>query len=415
MEARIQQNQQLIKHEESRENKINQQFEHVKGLIKILEKNLTNEAAYRKNMIENSQEEILREIVKRDERILNLEKNNLETEKKFINFNKDSIIIFQELISKHNQKYEIEFKSIKSILENGFIKLDSKYEDKLKTIDSEIFNLKNNYTETKNAMSSLDSYFKENFDSLDNKLIVLEKESDQLKNKHSVVSETLSKFMSENPKLFEEKIEEKLNILENKISKNFTELNTNFQIQILDKKKEILDLSEKLENLNKNVSSLIIFKNDKLKQLEINENSVNSNTMISPVDILILERKIDDKILKAKEEIYDFEKKVVEMLKTNLDGVKNNLDEDYRSLVNTISDKLEMKMKVLEKEIFDKKKEDDVIIEGRIQEYIVESEERIKKIYEQRISKIQGDVEKLEMKYNYRQVNFDTNEDSNKN
>lgn len=411
MEARIQQNQQLIKHEESRENKINQQFEHVKGLIKIIEKNLINEAAYRKNMIENSQEEILREIVKRDDRILNLEKNNLETEKKFINFNKDSIIIFQELISKHNQKYDIELKSIKSILENGFLKLDSKYEEQIKKIDTEIFNLKNNYKETNNSMLTLESYFKENFDSLENKLIFVEKESDTLKNKHSIVSETISKYISENPKLIEEKIDEKLNSLENKINKNFTELNTNFQIELLDKKKQIIDLSEKLENLNKNVSGLIIFKNDKLKQYETNENSMNSNVMISHVDLLILERKIDDKIFKAKEEINGFEKKVVEMLKANVDGVKNNLDEDYRSLVHTISDKLDLKIKVLEKEIFERKNEDDIIIEGRIQEYIVESEERIKKLYEQRVSKIQADLERLEIKNDYKQTKLDTNEE----
>ena len=116
METRLQQQNELIKMEEAKDNRINAQFSQLKNLISINDKNIKEEQEYRKTMINDLRNEILNIFAEKDDQINKLEKNQLETEKNLISLNKDYIQSFNELISKNNEKYNYELKSIRSLI-----------------------------------------------------------------------------------------------------------------------------------------------------------------------------------------------------------------------------------------------------------------------------------------------------------
>ena len=114
METRLQQQNELIKMEDSKENRINAQFNQIKNLLTLSDKNIKEETEFRKNMINDLRNEILNIFAQKDDQICKLEKTQLETEKNLISLNKDYITSFNELINKHNEKYNFELKSIRS-------------------------------------------------------------------------------------------------------------------------------------------------------------------------------------------------------------------------------------------------------------------------------------------------------------
>ena len=102
METRLQQQNELIKMDEAKDNRINAQFGQLKNLISINDNNIKEEQEFRKTMINDLRNEILTIFAEKDDQINKLEKNQLETEKNLISLNKDYIQSFNELISKNN-------------------------------------------------------------------------------------------------------------------------------------------------------------------------------------------------------------------------------------------------------------------------------------------------------------------------
>ena len=76
-----------------------------------------------------------------------LEKTQLETEKNLISWNKDYMKIFYNLISQSNEKYTLEFKSIRSLLEAGLSKEETKISNNNKIYDETNTALKDNLQE----------------------------------------------------------------------------------------------------------------------------------------------------------------------------------------------------------------------------------------------------------------------------
>ena len=147
VESRLQQQNELIKLDESKENRINAQFAQVKNMVDITNKNLNEESEYRKKMINDVRNEFLQIFSKHDEQMTKLEKTQLETEKNLISLNKDYMKTFNDLISKHNEKYTLEFKSIRSLLEAGLSKVETKISNNNKIYDETNTALKDNLQE----------------------------------------------------------------------------------------------------------------------------------------------------------------------------------------------------------------------------------------------------------------------------
>ena len=138
MDTRLQQQNELIKMEDSKENRINAQFSQIKNFLSLTDKNIKEETEFRKNMINDLRNEVLNIFAQKDDQICKLEKTQLETEKNLISLNKDYITSFNELINKHNEKYNYELKSIRSLIEAGLTKVDIKMEKDLKVYEENL-------------------------------------------------------------------------------------------------------------------------------------------------------------------------------------------------------------------------------------------------------------------------------------
>ena len=170
MDTRLQQQNELIKMEDARDNRINAQINQLKNLMTIKDNSIKEEQEYRKTMVNGLRNEILAIFGEKDDQISKLEKSQLETEKNLISLNKDYIQSFNELISKNNEKYNFELKSIRSLIEAGLTKVDIKMEKDLKTYEENFTILKSNILEQKTTIANLDTYLKESINDIENKM-----------------------------------------------------------------------------------------------------------------------------------------------------------------------------------------------------------------------------------------------------
>ena len=170
VESRLQQQNELIKMDESKENRINAQFAQVKNMVDITNKNLIEETDFRKKMINDVRNEFMQIFTKNDEKISGLEKSQLETEKNLISLNKDYMKTFNDLISKHNEKYNLEFKSMRSLLEAGLSKVDTKMSKDNKTYEENFSALKSSILEQKTHLSEYENTMKETINGIEQKL-----------------------------------------------------------------------------------------------------------------------------------------------------------------------------------------------------------------------------------------------------
>jgi hypothetical protein len=388
-ENKLAQQQQLIKYEESRDNKINAQFEQLKHSIKIIEKNIMEESSIRKNMIENSENILLKNLEKKDEQIKNLSLNTLEIEKKFINFNKDYMSAFQELIYKNNQKIDIENKTLKSILESGILQINLKLQENNKILKLDYENLKNNIIRIETEVKGVDKYMKETLANFASENLEYNSKCNNIDEKLQKLDKHYKDFTQEYLTLVDTKLYNFFNPFEERINKNITDFEFNTGEWKTSHFHLIQDLNEKYDYLNKTISEFILNKNEIKNPTE---------TSCSPVDLVLLEKKINDKILDINQEMVNFEKKIIILINMHIDTFKKNFNDEQKKMTDLLSEKMESKISVLHKEVQEGFKDDFLIKEGRLQEYVIESEERLNKIYHQRFNKIQEDIENINYK-----------------
>ena len=118
------------------------------------------------------------------------------------------------------------------------------------------------------------------------------------------------------------------------------------------------------------------------------------------IDNIYIDKKINERFESVKDDNKDFKKYVTEASNQRINEVKTELSEEYKSLLKKISESLDLKLNILKKYENEKKKNEEIAAEGRIQGYIIEAEKRIKKNLEERIDKIQQTVERMDIKLN---------------
>ena len=308
METRLQQQNELIKMEDAKDNRINAQLSQLKNLISINDKNIKEEQEYRKTMINDLRNETLNIFAEKDDQLSKLERNQLETEKNLISLNKDYIQSFNELINKNNEKYNYELKSVRSLIEAGLTKVDIKMEKDLKTYEENLTILKSNILEQKTNIANLDTFLKESINDIENKMELSKGTNNDYFNKFDLLSNSFKQFMEESLNIINTKTKEVDDNLKKLIGEEINKLDDKFRKNSEQSEKHFNDIDEKI--------------------IEIKEQLIN----------IIKEGKFDD--IKEKEDIKD----------------------------------------------------------GKVQEYIVESELRITKKYDEIIRNIKEDLESLTIK-----------------
>jgi hypothetical protein len=398
MDTRLQQQNELIKMEDSKENRINAQFSQIKNLLSLTDKNIKEETEFRKNMINDLRNEILNIFAQKDDQICKLEKTQLETEKNLISLNKDYITSFNELINKHNEKNSFELKSIRSLIEAGLTKVDIKMEKDLKVYEENLTILKSNILEQKTNIANLDTFIKESIREMESKMEVSKGTSSDYFNKFDLLSNSFKQFMEESLKIINTKNRETEENLTKLIEEEIKKLNDKLNLNIEHYDKHFNDIDDKLKDIS---GQIITFgKTGKLLDVPNGDNAEGSNGLGgNKLFIRDFVRSVYDEDIKSLKATFDeYQKELLNNMNSKIEEIKTKFALNQTDNMKTIHEMFEKKVDETYEKIMNDIKDKDDIRDGKVQEYILESELRITKKYDENIKKIEEDLEALTLK-----------------
>ena len=401
METRLQQQNELIKMEEAKDNRVNAQFGQLKNLISINDNNIKEEQEFRKTMINDLRNEILTIFSEKDDQFGKLEKNQLETEKNLISLNKDYIQSFNELINKNNEKYNYELKSIRSLIEAGLTKVDIKMEKDLKTFEENLTIIKSNILEQKTNIANIETFVKESINDIENKMELAKGTNNDYFSKFDLLSNSFKQFMEESLTIINEKTKEVDDNLKKLLGEEVQKLDDKFKTNSAQNEKHFSDIDEKILEMKDQLISIIkAGKFEDMKNIP-NGNLNDLNIKDSPNKILIREfvqKVCDENIQTLKITFNDYEQELLNNMNVKNEEAKAKFTLEQKENIKKIEDMVVKKIDEVNEKINKEIKEKEEIKDGKIQEYIVESELRITKKYDNIIKSIQEDLESLTIK-----------------
>jgi len=389
MENRIQQQQQLIKLEEARENKFNQQIEQIKIMIKNVEQNFVTENLYRKSAMDNNRNEMTLLINQAEEKINLIQKSTLEMEKKILNFSKDYIATFRDLIAQNNENFVIEIKSLKNILTNNIIKSDKKAEDAIINLAGQIKLLSEILDSNKGSIDFIDNTIKDKVSYFE---INLKNLKENIEDFRSIQNNIRSDLENTNTDL-NKRINDRINLLNNTILdkiKNYnSEIYEKYNSEKLIYENLITDNKEKIELFKNQYNTLISEINTKIerkiKDLDLEEINFDS--------------KLNEKFSSFKEDSEEYKKKLILLMNNHIDEAKKNSNSNQLNLIEIISNNLDLKIQNFKEDIQNKIKDELIIREGELYKSIIQTEEKLFNFIELKINPILNQIDTLNDKF----------------
>jgi DNA-directed RNA polymerase subunit F len=277
---------------------------------------------------------------------------------------------FNDLISKHNEKYNLEFKSMRSLLEAGLSKVDTKMSKDNKTYEENFSALKSSILEQKTQLSEHENTMKETINGIEQKLEDTNNQNKDYFNKFDLLSSTLDKYMKENLDLINTKQKE----ITEDLLKQFTEETDKIKINIRDNNdtntKHFNDIDERVKDINDHLA------NNALQNIKGNISGSSE-----PNAVLIREyvdRLCSENLSPMKDIMKNYELTLNNTMNLKFEESKQRYSLEQKENMSKIIEIIEKKMAYLDSQLDIKIKEQNTIIDGRIQEYIVESEKRMK-------------------------------------
>ena len=394
MDTRLQQQNELIKMEDSKENRINAQFNQIKTLLSLSDKNIKEETEFRKNMINDLRNEILNIFAQKDDQICKLEKTQLETEKNLISLNKDYITSFNELINKHNEKYNFELKSIRSLIEAGLTKVDIKMEKDLKIYEENLTILKSNILEQKTNIANLDTFIKDSINEIENKMEVSKGTNSDYFSKFDLLSNSFNQFMKESLTIMENNKKEIESNLMNILNTKIEEVNKKINLNAEDSTKHFKDIDVKFKDMEK----LINLKN---VDNQLNQNSGEPRNPNTFAVSELVQRVCDDNIIPLKESIKNLQSELINSMNTKVEESKKTFSLTERNNMKEIEEMFTKKTGEVESKIMEKVDEKHTVFLGEIDKAVMNAEHRIKQKYDTEIKTIEENLEELTLKVGY--------------
>ena len=346
--------------------------------LKQITENVQAQIAEEKNLRKISNDKILKDILnyvenKYEEKFQIMEKNLLETEKNLVNMNKDYVRSFQGIINKQKDSNELELLNLKNMIELGLKNNENKYDkdiDEMKKLTTEI---KGDLNESKRSVEKLEGYIKENMKIMKDYRVNGDKTIEEFCNKIKRIEQDTIKQYEETKKRLDKNLEETFNKLAGRIEKFENNINDliiskmhPYDTYIKDLKEQDAQLQKMIENKYEQIKSetnAIGIKNMKLD--EIYTNKFNN-----------LNKDLQDNYQKVQEDIENNMKTLKTYIKKNMDEYSKHVDND-----------LYKKFEVLSTDIKDNLEKSKIEMDGKNQQYILESELRIKQEFEDKIKK----------------------------
>ena len=329
-----------------------------------------------KSLRKISNDKILKDIInyvenKYEEKFQIMEKNLLETEKNLVNMNKDYVKSFQGIINKQKEGNELELQNLKNMIELGLKNNQNIYDKDINEMKKLMTEVKGDVNDNKRIVEKLEGFVNENVkimkefrisgdqSILDFSNKIKKLEQDTIK-QYEDTKKKMKKDMEESTQKFGERIEK----YENNINDLIVSKMHPYENHIKDLKEQDSQLQKMIENKYEQIKSetnAIGIKNMKLDEIYTNKfNNINKD--------------LQENYKKVQEEIENN----MTILKTY---IKKNMDEYSLHVDNDLYKKFE----VLSKDVKDNFEKAKFELDGKNQQYILESELRIKNELEEKI------------------------------
>ena len=250
--------------------------------------------------------------------------------------------------------------------------------------------------EQKGAFEQLESYVKDTVNTVEQKLELSRNNNTEFYSKFDLISATLDKYMKENLDLINKKCED----LSKEITKKYdTELDKikkeeGYEFDKITKK--IVDIDEKIEDIQKTGvnanGNQVSDGKEKLFTLE-KVNDVNIELVREYID-----KSLNTKLGPVKESVAQYEDKLNNVMKLNDEEVKRQMREEMKNWMSKVDEAVQRKADQIKSELDEKRTSDKSLLDGRIQDYVLEGETRIRNQFEPAIKKIQDDIEGIVVK-----------------
>ena len=344
--------------------------------LKQITENTQAQIEEEKNLRKMNNDIILKDIInyienKYEEKFQIMEKNLLETEKNLVNMNKDYIKSFQGILSKQKDANELELRNLKNMIELGLKNNQNIYDKDIDEMKKLMTEVKGDLNESKRSIEKVEGFVNDNVKIMKEYQTNGDNTLEGFNTKIKKIEQDAIKSYEETKKNIEKKMENSLNKFNERIEKyesNISDLITSkmhpYDSYIKDLKEQDSQLQKMIENKYEKILSetnAIGIKNMKLD--EIYTNKLNN-----------MNKDIQDNYKKVKEEIENNLNTVKTYIKKNMDEYSLHVDND-----------LYKKFEVLSKDIKDNFEKTKIEMDGKNQQYILESELRLKKEIDEKI------------------------------
>ena len=370
----------LEKHEENlnyikdHDNIIMAQINQFKQITESVQARIEEEKNLRKINNDKMMKDIYNYIEnKYEEKFQIMEKNLLETEKNLVNMNKDYVKSFQGILNKQKEGNDLELQNLKNMIELGLKNNQNIYDKDINEMKKLMTEVKGDLNESKRTVEKLDGFVNENMKIMKEYRINGDKTIDDFSNKIKKLEQDTIRQYEETKKKMTKDMEESLKKIGERIEKYENNINDLIVSKMHPYDNHIKDLKEQDAQLQKMIEN-------KYEQIKSETNAIGIKNMK-------LDEIYKNKFNNMNKDLQDNYKKVQEEIENNMNilktFVKKNMDEYSLHVDNDLYKKFEVLSKDV-KDNFDKTK---LELDGKSQQYILETELRLKTEFEEMVKK----------------------------
>ena len=338
--------------------------------VKKINENIQMQIAEEKKLRKINNDKILKDVInfinnKYEEKFQIMEKNLLETEKNLVNMNKDYVKSIQGIINKQKDTNELELQNLKNMIELGLKNNQTIYDKDIDEMKKLMTEIKGDINENKRTVEKIDGFVNENMKIMRDYRIDGDKTIEGFSNKIKKIEQNAIKSYEDTKIDIEKKLEDSLNKFTERIEKYENNISDLLKAKFHPYDSYIKDLKEQDAQLEKMIEN-------KYEQIKSETNAIGIKNMK-------LDEIYTNKFNNMNKDLQDNYKKVQEEIENNMNilkaYIKKNMDEYSLHVDNDLYKKFEVLSKDI-KDNFDKSKYE---LDGKNQQYVLESELRIKK------------------------------------
>jgi hypothetical protein len=368
----------LEKHEENlnyikdHDNIIIAQINQLKQATESVQAQIEEEKSLRK--INN--DKILKDIInyvenKYEEKFQIMEKNLLETEKNLVNMNKDYVKSFQGIINKQKEGNELELQNLKNMIELGLKNNQNIYDKDINEMKKLMTEVKGDLNDNKRVVEKLEGFVNENVKIMKEFRISGDQSILDFSNKIKKLEQDTIKQYEDTKKKMKKDMEESIQKFGERIEKYENNINDLIVSKMHPYENYIKDLKEQDSQLQKMIEN-------KYEQIKSETNAIGIKNMK-------LDEIYTNKFNNINKDLQDNYKKLQDEIENNMNTLKTYIKKNMDEYSLHVDNDLYKKFEVLSKDVKDNFEKAKFELDGKNQQYILESELRIKNELEEKI------------------------------